>query len=292
MKRKAFTITELLVVIAIIAVLLGIALPALNQAKKSAKVMAERSTLSNMELAIEAFKNDHGYYPESVPRTNLLEEFQGGPGPEDQGAHRLAEALLGLDLLGYEENHYYKVEDGSITGTLPEGTPLVWSDGAGGFVEAKRHGPYMDSSDVKVGTMGRNVRSGDVPAAHPGSTNFPDGVSNPNYVFLDNLEYDQPRPILYYRARRSGRSLGTIYDYSHNAEITMDVFGGGLSYPTFDDPTGYEFGYFIWDPRTGPVDEPTARPHNKDTFLLIGAGFDHVYGTEDDITNFPVEMDK
>ena len=53
---------------------------------------------------------------------------------------------------------------------------------------------------------------------------------------------------------------------------------GDLKAPEFDGT----FARFIWDRRV------TARtePYNKDSYLLISAGPDALWGTQDDITNF------
>jgi hypothetical protein len=56
-----------------------------------------------------------------------------------------------------------------------------------------------------------------------------------------------------------------------------------------------------WDTRIGPYpftpdnfydeqilnkDVPMRRPHNSDSFILMSAGFDGLYGNEDDVFNF------
>ncbi|MFW6336624.1 MAG: type II secretion system protein [Phycisphaeraceae bacterium] len=57
--RHAFTLVELLVVISVIAVLVGILLPALGNARESAKAMQCLSNLRQIQVAHYSFMNDH-----------------------------------------------------------------------------------------------------------------------------------------------------------------------------------------------------------------------------------------
>jgi len=297
-RRKAFTLVELLTVIGIISLLLGIALPALNEARIRAREVAEKAVISNMSTAVENFANDMGHYPESGLRSwnspsagtvvnTLKEEGQPGADPPDQGAHRLVEALLGLDFLGYEKDHFYKVNDNQIPGMA--GVPIKVNLRTGAWEEARRYGPYMELKNVTVKTMQE---------AHPNSENFGPNA-NDNYVFVDNIDRTEFRPILYYRARSGQYSLESIYNYGDNYEITEDRDTSRNEYYylpeiTNQDERAEKFYRFIWDEKTGlnPATKttdwtvPSARPYNSNSFLLINAGRDHKFFTADDITNF------
>ena len=294
--NKAFTLVELLVVIAIISLLLGLALPALNEARIRARELGNRTALSSIEVAIEAFANDMNHYPKSGLRTGTPETLQlamgfDGPLPPDQGAHRVVESLVGLDFLGFQEGHYYDVADG--LGDPPDGTPIAWDDAAGEMRETKRWGPYVKLETLKIGTMQE---------AHPDSDRWPapeqsgdPPVSNDNPVFRDTLATDGGRAILYYRARKSGRTISKIYDYGDNLDITEDTGPDGPFHPKFDRvDDADEFIKYIWDDQTGlntgtgltEYGQLSARPYRADSYILINAGRDQQYGTVDDITNF------
>src|SRR5260370_34452084 len=72
--KHAFTLIELLIVIAIIAILAGIAIPALNSAFERAKATKDMSNLRQIGTATQMYMNDNnGVFPGSGTATWMLQ---------------------------------------------------------------------------------------------------------------------------------------------------------------------------------------------------------------------------
>jgi prepilin-type N-terminal cleavage/methylation domain-containing protein len=68
-----FTLTELLVVIGVLALLLGVLVPALSQARRTARCLVGASRQRQVVLAVNLYATDHeGWYPESVATAAML----------------------------------------------------------------------------------------------------------------------------------------------------------------------------------------------------------------------------
>lgn len=285
--RQGFTLIELLVVIGIIALLISIAVPALNVARQAAHRAKDKVFISNLETGLNAFKNDFGYFPDSAQRDPLdnittLGTVGATPGtPLDQGAHRLYEAMVGLDRLGFEKTHIYMIDD--------QGVPITDDPVFNTAKTAKRWGPYIDPE---------NATSAPMQEAQTEGTTFQGGSKNWNPVFIDTMNTANPRPILYYKANTTGRTPSTIYNYEDNIDITRDKAGSDWIHPDFITYNNYDDDWqrYILDEKTAvvpggapdpdPSSNPGIRPVNKDSFILINAGADGEFGTDDDITNF------
>jgi prepilin-type N-terminal cleavage/methylation domain-containing protein len=75
-KKSGFTIIELLTVVAIIGLLIAILVPTIGAVRNTAKKAKSKVQFSQWTLAMEAFRQEYGYYPdvvESSPGEGLLD---------------------------------------------------------------------------------------------------------------------------------------------------------------------------------------------------------------------------
>ncbi len=73
--NRAFTLIELLVVIAIIALLTGIVLAFLNQARVKGRDASKIRTFQEVKNALNLFYSDNGYYPDSFSLSTLVPKY-------------------------------------------------------------------------------------------------------------------------------------------------------------------------------------------------------------------------
>jgi len=71
-RRAAFTLVEMLLVLVILAVLAAIVIPKFSGRSQQAKETAAKSQISSIELALDAFEVDTGFYPAGATGLNAL----------------------------------------------------------------------------------------------------------------------------------------------------------------------------------------------------------------------------
>jgi prepilin-type N-terminal cleavage/methylation domain-containing protein len=295
-KKSAFTMVELLIVIGIIAILIALLIPALSMVRKMAKTTQQRAQLTTIEMALTAFKNDYGDYPPSS-----WQEIGGALKTDYSGAQMLTEALVGWDLRGFHPKSAWRADGKDKGGGNDAYDPPNPSEEN---LKARK-GPYLEIATAHVFKLGNTTKG-------PGL--FKDmGASflNPEtYVICDVFtvrRIDAPpkpaakagTPILYYRANTSIKSFDPnspeydkqIYNAYDNFDLinlkSVTVDGragkphllGGNNEPEKLYKPDYEGGI-----RDSKINKPW--PHRPDSYILISAGADGLYGTSDDIRNF------
>jgi len=299
-KRSGLTIVEILVVVAIISLLVGMLLPAVNKVKSMAKEAKQRVQFTAIDLGLATFKNDYGDYPPSDQNTWLKDE----PTENTSGAQKLAEALLGWDLLGFHPDSGWRV-DGLNRWDYSDGTT---TQAAGSFSlynrtnareMEKRKDRYIDIETANVTRFGNTTNHdglfdlGGHGAWADGADTFVlcDVFGKGKDIMLDETRRKSGLPILYYRADTSGKVSDEIYHVRDNAQLVyikeMDDRSRKGTPPSnrwnpLDNTS--EFYKQIKDGRASTSGFDV--PHKPDSYILISAGADGLYGTSDDIRNF------
>jgi type II secretory pathway pseudopilin PulG len=282
-KKMAFTIIELLTVMSIIVILIGLLVPSLNMVKRYAKEVKQRAQFHSIDSALEFFSGDSEYG--SYPPSNEA-------GDHYCGAMKLCEAMVGQDLMGFHPNSLFHADCKDSFGNQlydnPPGSGL--SPDPATNLKARR-GPYLPLENANVYRLGQLYAS--------------TGDFYPNlFVLCDVYNRVKNRatgkgvgmPILYYKANTSNTihdpcgSLPSatsdndyIYNYLDNDELVLlpPPFDITLTHPLSNPPkTFYEMT------KEDRISITTGWPHKPDSYILISAGFDGIYGTSDDIFNF------
>jgi type II secretory pathway pseudopilin PulG len=302
--RRAFTIVELLTVMSIIIILIGLLVPALSQVKRYAKEVKQRAQFHSIDVAMELFETEHGSYPPSDPC-----DPNGIP---YCGAMKLAEAMVGQDLGGFNMDSTFRHDLMNGSGTylyaIP-GVPPSITDAATETNKQARKGPYLElqnANATRLVDIYQNFGVFSSPADM--RQRF---VLCDEYTRLMATGKKTGTPILYYEANLSGtvnpnednqgkyneHSSGRIYYYEDNDELVkLEVpWSPGTYNPmasNYTPPagaTGAPAGplqTFYWQINNDDIKLESGRPFRADSYILLSAGFDGLYGTRDDIYNF------
>jgi len=306
LKRNCgFTIIELITVMSVILILMSLLLPALNQMRRYAYEVKEKNQLRGIDVALEFFSADWERYPDSGQSAGLE--------PLDPtgellycGAMRLAEALIGQDQYGFNTySRFY--QNGTTDGQTPAPNndlypgrripppPPVVIDAS----REKRKDLYLKLESTNAALMRDLFQSPTTPSI--ASVFGADAVTLPVICDVFPTVGDFGMPVLYYKANilkhsHDGSQWGNTDPSNDNIYNVLDnhpLLSLGLQtqalptqHPMFENPE--IFYEKTWNKKL-PYDENlpyTFRPYRADSYILMSAGFDGLYGTKDDIFNF------
>lgn len=275
-KRTGFTVVEVLAAVGIIALMVGLLIPALSMVRRTAKETKQKAQFTTIELALTAFKNDYGDYPRS---DWLLPPARGS---DYCGSQKLTEALLGWDLLGFHPQSDFR------SNGYNDDRVFIYDANNPVFFDQRR-GPYLELASANA------FRLGNISFRYPGIFNNTRPLAPNTFVLCDVFGAKKVTlangetvragaPILYYRANTSAKTIREIYNVLDNdALINIKQTADGKIHPLADTRNQYLYFYeYIRDPKI------SARPwpYRPDSYILISAGVDGLYGTGDDIRNF------
>lgn len=297
-KTKGFTIIELLTVIAIITLLVGLLTPGVRKAKQIASNLKQRCQLYDIEVGLELWysENDSSYPDSDVSGAALY----------TTGSHKLAEALMGRDSHGFDSKSSWDAETDEVDPTI-YGSVAPYSDRNSVYIDSDKVDNFQIAQIYDVGATGI-VYPGDIDATGAVTSNSQAGVLTDIFrnkrvtMPLTNESVKTGSPILYFKAKNTtiynpASPNQSIFNYRDNWPIFAlghNVDGVGEEHPfanTDDiDANGVNDGIDdFYDTLINPraringIGDPV--PYNKDTYILLSAGSDGLYGTSDDVTN-------
>jgi len=264
--------------------LISILTPSLVNVKNIARTAKTAALLKGLGDGLEMFHTDHvlgrdnpdyppSYWEVTVKVRNPYEaDNQDSTNRKSpyrvQGAQTLVWGLVGADLHGTPgfkdtptENMVgiYKLDDNK--------RPLY-----------SRRDPFVDLTKARIANPDPSIiLLGSATRAN---------VAVP--VFLDEFNM----PVLYYKPDSSQTDARNMFNQRDNEAFTQTLNGRGtLLHPIGNlttDTSAYRLNAFQRYIRNTQITN-TYRPHNPDTFILISAGADELYGTSDDVANFPLD---
>jgi type II secretory pathway pseudopilin PulG len=305
-KRSGLTVIEILVVVGIIATLVAILVPAMSMVKNTAKEVKQKAQFTAIELGLAAFRNDTGDYPPSdwwnpaVPAA-----------PQDYcGAQKLAEAMVGWDLLGFHPDSAWRAD--GLDSLAGPGTYDPLKVNAPSVTLQKRKGRYVELEVANAFKLGETL-----PGARDGLFVDTAPLARNTYVLCDVFEVPERKirlasgrmvapgtPILYYRANPANKTISQPAlpeNRTYNLRDNLPLIGLGrladAAQPAGSRrvhplhplapvdprlPSPIDFYDYIRDPKI----EAQPWPYKPDSYILISAGPDGLYGTSDDLCNF------
>ncbi len=300
-EHGGFTLIELLVVIAIISMLVMIMASGLGKVMKSAKALKQKSVLHSLEVGLEFFHDENDGYPQSKVESN------NGADPLICGAQHLAEALLGRDQRGFDpvSKWYAPKQDAAVKEYETDSTSIN-----------RRKKLYVELKDSAVVLLENLYDS------YSGRVYSSDGTGKilapvitdifrqKQIVLPSGQKYFVGNPILYYKANEGSRDFEwdplptqesrLIYNYEDNAALiqlgpvkdpvdSKHLFDPAEPY-SYTDPKGVAKTGFgkqrFYNTITDPAVQNYRKPYNPQSFILMSAGYDGIFGTKDDVTNF------
>ena len=227
----------------------------------------QKAQLHSLDAALELFASES--YFNAYPPSDALDQT----GKPYCGAMKLCEAMMGQDLMGFHPDSHFRC-DGTNDYNDPIYGPATLQARKGPFLPPEMSNAYQLKDIYKdVGPFDRN-----------------------SYVICDGFSRQRHSgkrtgmPILYYKADKSKAKHNlenpddpnNIYNYKDNYALLKL---GSPDDPNIKHPLFYNPKIFYEMTKNYSI-TTQSRPCRADSYVLISAGLDGLYGTKDDIGNF------
>jgi hypothetical protein len=282
----------------IIIILIAMLVPSLNAVRRYAKVVLQNGQFHDISKGLEVFSADFDGYPDSSCFDSNSDSYC--------GAMKLCEALVGQDGMGFHPDSVFDDEGKS-------GTTELYYVRTSNTLDSPPTSPqkanlrdrklYLEGETVQVASIVEILGDlKDFSAANGGWSVLCDAFKR-NDIRRDGEKLGMP--VLYYRAdptqltHQYDQMATNIYRYSDNHELlaiqppwitdpndTHPLYDSSVSSPVANG--GQRFYEMTTNPdvivKMGSTTYP--QPYNRDSYILISAGWDGLYGTKDDVFNF------
>lgn len=303
----AFTLIELLTVVAIVSMLVAIMSVGMRKATKVARNLRQKAELRAMETGLELFSKDFDDYPDSA----IVDKGQGAI----CGAQLLAEALLGRDGRGFEPQTGWYAPNDLLS---KSNAPANLYDAADSKSLNRRKGPYVEFKESGFYTIadiwGTNVGSSSIwtSASAPQPRNVAPVITDTFKTLSITYQGASVKvglPILYFKCDQAKRfrvdqtrKMVTAFNPSEYSQWSYNFDDNYplIALPSLPDSAVADRDFIdpqdaaktqarvFYEKITQTEDQSRDffKPFNSSTYILMSAGWDGIYGTKDDITNF------
>jgi type II secretory pathway pseudopilin PulG len=316
-KKAGFTIVELLTVMSVIILLISLMVPALNSLRRYAYYVKQKNQFKGIDIALEFFNTEREGYPNSDATDGTLPYC---------GAMKLAEAMVGQDMLGFNpQSKFYQAgttnggpSNDSIPSTSENGNDL-YPGRRGLGIEIIRASikerkelylPLESANAYKIGDLYLDSVISSSPWAS--AADLPVLCDVYTKVIHKVTGKNVGMPILYYKANTNRHShdfsqatiqlminhqaTDNIYNFMDNNMLVclgIPTEVQAIAHPmasvgmTDDGITPADPAIFYKETWNQNLKNITGyRPYRADSYILMSAGFDGLYGTKDDVFNF------
>jgi hypothetical protein len=244
--------------------------PTFNRVKRHRPIY-QKNQFHSIDVALELFRAEFDSFPPSDALDPISRQYC--------GSMKLAEAIMGQDLLGFHQDSIFRSDgqDGSGRDLYPVNPP------EDNLKARKEHYLPLESANAyKLQDLYVNTA----------------GFKKDSIVLCDEYSRVTHRstgkrigmPILYYKADTSKTAHNldnpddpnNIYNYRDNhALLGLGApWNPNKKHPLFTEPK------IFYKMTSDYKATAQSKPYRADSFILISAGYDGLYGTKDDIVNF------